>query len=87
LTGRTGEQRASGVPAVLSDRRVSAVLLVTLIVMVGVGLVLPVLPLFARSFGVGYGAVGVLVCPPTGSPGWSSTWPPERSSTGSVTAG
>jgi MFS transporter, DHA1 family, multidrug resistance protein len=29
--------------------------------MAGAGLVLPVLPLFARSFGVGYGAVGLLV--------------------------
>jgi MFS family permease len=31
------------------------------IVMAGAGLVLPILPLFARSFGVGYGAVGLLV--------------------------
>jgi MFS family permease len=39
---------------------VSAVLLVVFFVMAGAGLVLPVLPLFARSsFGVGYGAVGV----------------------------
>jgi MFS transporter, DHA1 family, multidrug resistance protein len=30
-------------------------------VMAGAGLVLPILPLFARSFGVGYGAVGLLV--------------------------
>ena len=35
--------------------------LVVFIVMAGAGLVLPVLPLFARSFGVGYGAVGLLV--------------------------
>jgi MFS family permease len=56
-----GKRQAVGVRVILSDRRVSAVLLVTLIVMVGVGLVLPILPLFARSFGVGYGAVGLLV--------------------------
>jgi MFS transporter, DHA1 family, multidrug resistance protein len=37
------------------------VVLVVFIVMAGAGLVLPVLPLFARSFGVGYGAVGLLV--------------------------
>jgi MFS family permease len=40
---------------------VTAVVLVVFIVMAGAGLVLPVLPLFARSFGVGYGAVGLLV--------------------------
>jgi predicted MFS family arabinose efflux permease len=37
------------------------VVLVVFIVMAGAGLVLPILPLFARSFGVGYGAVGLLV--------------------------
>jgi MFS transporter, DHA1 family, multidrug resistance protein len=36
-------------------------MLVVFIVMAGAGLVLPILPLFARSFGVGYGAVGLLV--------------------------
>ena len=46
---------------ILSDRRVTSVVLVVFIVMAGAGLVLPVLPLFARSFGVGYGAVGLLV--------------------------
>jgi MFS family permease len=50
-----------GIRAILSDRRVSALVLVVFIVMAGAGLVLPVLPLFARSFGVGYGAVGLLV--------------------------
>jgi MFS transporter, DHA1 family, multidrug resistance protein len=58
---RRREPRA-GIGAILSDRRVTAVLLVVFFVMAGAGLVLPVLPLFARSsFGVGYGAVGVLV--------------------------
>jgi MFS transporter, DHA1 family, multidrug resistance protein len=37
------------------------VILVVFLVMAGAGLVLPILPLFARSFGVGYGAVGLLV--------------------------
>jgi MFS family permease len=50
-----------GVAAILSDRRVVGVVLVVFMVMAGAGLVLPVLPLFARSFGVGYGAVGLLV--------------------------
>ena len=60
MAGPHQEQR-TGIGAILSDRRVTAVMLVVFIVMAGAGLVLPVLPLFARSFGVGYGAVGVLV--------------------------
>src|ERR687891_1304385 len=54
-------QQGGGIWAILSDRRVTAVVLVVFIVMAGLGLVLPILPLFARSFGVGYGAVGLLV--------------------------
>ena len=53
--------RAAGLRAIVSDGRVVAVVLVAFVVMAGLGLVLPVLPLFARSFGVGYGAVGLLV--------------------------
>jgi DHA1 family multidrug resistance protein-like MFS transporter len=59
--GRQGKQPRVGIGAILSDRRVTAVMLVVFIVMAGAGLVLPILPLFARSFGVGYGAVGLLV--------------------------
>jgi MFS family permease len=56
-----GRQQA-GIGAILADRRVTTVIAVVFFVMAGAGLVLPVLPLFARSsFGVGYGAVGVLV--------------------------
>jgi len=59
---RRRRQRQAGIGAILSDRRVIAVVLVVFFVMAGAGLVLPILPLFARSsFGVGYGAVGVLV--------------------------
>jgi len=59
---RRREQRQPGIGVILSDRRVTAVVLVVFLVMAGAGLVLPILPLFARSsFGVGYGAVGVLV--------------------------
>jgi MFS transporter, DHA1 family, multidrug resistance protein len=58
---RPHQEQRTGIAAILSDRRVTAVILVVFIVMAGAGLVLPVLPLFARSFGVGYGAVGVLV--------------------------
>jgi MFS transporter, DHA1 family, multidrug resistance protein len=59
--GRPRGQQGTGIWAILSDRRVTGVVLVVFIVMAGLGLVLPILPLFARSFGVGYGAVGVLV--------------------------
>jgi MFS transporter, DHA1 family, multidrug resistance protein len=58
---RAHHEQRTGIAAILSDRRVMAVVLVVFIVMAGAGLVLPVLPLFARSFGVGYGAVGLLV--------------------------
>jgi MFS transporter, DHA1 family, multidrug resistance protein len=59
--GRAHTEQRVGIGAILSDRRVVSVVLVVFIVMAGAGLVLPVLPLFARSFGVGYGAVGLLV--------------------------
>jgi MFS family permease len=50
-----------GIRVILSDPAVRIVILVILVVMLGFGLVLPVLPLFAQSFGVGYDAVGLLV--------------------------
>ena len=50
-----------GVRSILADPAVGSVVAVALVMMVGVGLVLPVLPLYARSFGVGYGGVGILV--------------------------
>ena len=61
--GQGERQRVGvGVGAILADRRVTTVILVVFVVMTGAGMVLPILPLFARSsFGVGYGAVGVLV--------------------------
>jgi MFS transporter, DHA1 family, multidrug resistance protein len=59
--GRPRRQHRTGIWTILSDRRVTGVVLVVFIVMAGAGLVLPILPLFARSFGVGYGAVGLLV--------------------------
>lgn len=36
-------------------------MLVAFVIMLGFGIVAPVLPLFARSFGVGYGAAGLLI--------------------------
>jgi DHA1 family multidrug resistance protein-like MFS transporter len=46
---------------VLADRSVRAVVLIAFVLMLGNGIVLPILPLFARSFGVGYGAAGLLI--------------------------
>jgi MFS family permease len=47
--------------AILADRSVAAIIALALLVNLGTGMVLPVLPLFARSFGVDYGEAGLLV--------------------------
>lgn len=52
---------SSGAAAILADHRVRVVLLTIFVTMVGFGIMSPILPLFAQSFGVGYGAVGVLI--------------------------
>jgi MFS family permease len=51
----------SAVRAILSERSVAAVIALALFVMLGTGIVLPILPLYARSFGVDYGQAGLLV--------------------------
>jgi MFS family permease len=50
-----------GIRVILSDPAVRIVILVVFVVMLGFGLILPVLPLYAQSFGVGYDAVGLMV--------------------------
>jgi MFS transporter, DHA1 family, multidrug resistance protein len=50
-----------GIRDILEDRGVRAVIGLALLVMAGFGLVLPVLPLFARSFGGDYGSASLLV--------------------------
>ena len=47
--------------AILSDRSVASVIALALFLNLGTGIVLPILPLFARSFGVDYGQAGLLV--------------------------
>ena len=46
---------------ILSDRAFRVIMLVVFVIMLGFGLVAPILPLFARSFGVSYGAAGLLI--------------------------
>jgi MFS transporter, DHA1 family, multidrug resistance protein len=47
--------------AILAERSVATVVGLAFLINIGTGLVLPVLPLYARSFGVGYGEAGLLV--------------------------
>jgi MFS family permease len=47
--------------AIMADRSVAAIIALALLVNLGTGMVLPILPLFARSFGVDYSKAGVLV--------------------------
>jgi MFS family permease len=51
----------AGARLVLADRSVVAIVLIAFVLMLGNGIVLPILPLFARSFDVGYGAAGLLI--------------------------
>jgi MFS family permease len=46
---------------IMADRSVAAVLALALLINVGTGMVLPILPLYARSFGVDYAQAGLLV--------------------------
>src|SRR6266480_4343002 len=47
--------------SILADRAVRVIMVITFVVMLGFGIIAPILPLFARSFGVGYGAAGLLI--------------------------
>ena len=57
----SGPSEKSALRAILSERSVVAVIGLALFLNVGTGLVLPILPLYARSFGVDYGQAGLLV--------------------------
>jgi MFS family permease len=46
---------------IISDRPVRVVMLVVFVIMLGFGIIAPILPLYARSFGVGYDAAGLLI--------------------------
>jgi MFS transporter, DHA1 family, multidrug resistance protein len=47
--------------ALVTDRTVASIIALALVINFGTGMVLPVLPLYARSFGVGYREAGLLV--------------------------
>jgi MFS family permease len=61
VSGEDTAQAKVGVRLILSDPAVRTVILIVFVVMLGFGIVAPVLPLYARSFGVGYGAAGLLI--------------------------
>ncbi|MFN2589700.1 MAG: MFS transporter [Actinomycetota bacterium] len=59
---RGGEQEPKvGVRTIFADAAVRTVILIIFVVMLGFGIVAPILPLYARSFGVGYDAAGLLI--------------------------
>ena len=49
------------VRTILGDRAVRVVMLITFVIMLGFGIIAPILPLYARSFGVGYADAGLLI--------------------------
>lgn len=53
--------KRSGIRETFADPAVRVIVPIVFVVMLGFGIVVPVLPLFARSFGVGYGAAGLLI--------------------------
>lgn len=52
--------RAGGIREIVRVPEVRAALVGTFVIMLGFGILYPILPLYARSFGVGYDAVGLL---------------------------
>src|SRR5438445_12238396 len=49
------------VRSILGERSVRVIMLITFVIMLGFGIIAPILPLYARSFGVGYGDAGLLI--------------------------
>jgi len=50
-----------GVRSILADGSVRLVMVITFTIMLGFGIIAPILPLYARSFGVSFGAAGLLI--------------------------
>jgi MFS transporter, DHA1 family, multidrug resistance protein len=55
------EQTAVTLRSILRDRAIVTQFALSFVVMLGLGLVLPILPLYARSFGVGFAAAGLFI--------------------------
>lgn len=55
------EGRLAGIRLILAERAVRAIIALAFLVMLGFGVVLPILALYARSFGVGYGSAGLFI--------------------------
>src|SRR4051794_38713982 len=61
MSKRAPDDAKSSIKSVLTDPLVGPILGLVLIVLAGLGLALPILPLFARSFGVGYAGTGLMI--------------------------
>jgi DHA1 family multidrug resistance protein-like MFS transporter len=53
--------KRDGIRATFADPAVRVIIPIVFVVMLGFGIVVPILPLFARSFGVGYASAGLLI--------------------------
>lgn len=57
----TAEAPRVGFREILADPRVRVAILIVFVIMVGFGIIAPILPLYARSFGVSYEAASLLI--------------------------
>jgi MFS transporter, DHA1 family, multidrug resistance protein len=55
------EEPKPGFRTILANRSVGTVIFAAFVMMTGFGVTAPTMPLYARSFGVGYGAAGLLI--------------------------
>lgn len=61
LAAEKGTQERVGIKTILTDPLIGPLIVVVLITLSGLGLVFPIVPLFARSFGVGNDGAGLLI--------------------------
>jgi MFS family permease len=55
------EPERVSIKLILSDARIRVVILIVFVIMLGFGIIAPILPLYARSFGVSYGTASLLI--------------------------
>src|SRR5918996_1057542 len=58
---KVGVAPKAGIRVILSDPAVRVAILIIFVVMAGFGIIAPILPLYARSFGVSYQAASLLI--------------------------